>query len=107
MVSGWCRICIVVVMEKAEMTGEVDARALRFVGGRVSAEPSRAAPAEFYGDPAKVVRMTAEKCTGCKYERQIMAGEFKGVMLCQRKDKNNEERKHGARCADFRQRGTK
>ncbi len=89
------------------MTSDVNVLALHLVGGRLNPERTHAAPAEFYDDPAKVVRMTAEKCAGCKYERQIMAGPAAGAMLCQKKEKNNEERKHGARCMDFRQKGTK
>jgi hypothetical protein len=86
---------------------EINLAALHFVGARVSGQPTNAAPAEFYGDPAKVVMFKRETCAGCKYERRIMAGPATGAWLCQRKDRDGEERKHGKRCGDFRKRGTK
>lgn len=86
---------------------KIDLLALRLVGGRMNPVPSNAHPAEFYDDPLKSAKLAFDRCGGCKYERQIMAGPAVGEWLCQRKDQDGEERKHGARCGDFRQKGTK
>lgn len=87
------------------MTNEIDL--LRLHLARQGKEKSKALPGEFYSDPARHAQYTQERCTNCKYERIIIAGEDIGIGVCMKKNKDGSKRLYGTRCCDFREVGTK
>lgn len=74
------------------MSSDVDLLVIHAAGARVDPEPSNALPEEFYGDPAKVVKLQSEmKCSECLYSRPGKRGLFCG-----------RGQEYGKRCEFFR-----
>jgi len=74
------------------MSDKVDLLEIHLAGARLNPEPSKACPQEFYGDPARHVKLQAEsKCGECLYSRTGKAGNFCGRL-----------QPYGRRCEFFR-----
>jgi hypothetical protein len=89
------------------LESQVDLLEIYSAGARVTKEGSNARPQREYGDPAKHVKFAREQCGGCKYERIVVAGKDIGIGICQKKNKDGSKRHYGARCEDFREKGSK
>jgi len=77
------------------MTDLVEQLEIRLAGARLNPEPSRAHPREFYGDPAKHIKLQGEKaCGGCVYSRPGAKGAFCG-----------QGKEYGKRCSMFKEKG--
>jgi hypothetical protein len=74
------------------MSDLIDLLKINFAGARLNPEKSHAYPQNFYGDPAKVVKLQSEtNCNTCLYSRTGKAGLF-----C------SKGRDYGKRCEFYR-----